>query len=148
MLGSKPVDTPMDLHTKLIADQDELLADPGRYRRLVGKLNSWTQTTLTVQNLRDISSQYRPQFVFWKLEWKLLAWIEEDGEETPVWNLVIEPIGLSGGMSSGRLASILRVVKHHRTLWMCKFITGTIRPFGDCPSYMVTHMTEKGVFSG
>lgn len=39
MLGSKPVDTPMDLNTKLIADQDELLADPGRYRRLVGKLN-------------------------------------------------------------------------------------------------------------
>lgn len=34
--------------------------------------------------------------------------------------LVIEPIGLSGGMSSGRLASILIVVKHHRTLWMCK----------------------------
>ena len=30
MLGSKPVDTPMDQHTKLIADQDELLADPGR----------------------------------------------------------------------------------------------------------------------
>ena len=39
MFGSKPVDTPMDLNTKLIADQDELLADPGRYRRLVGKLN-------------------------------------------------------------------------------------------------------------
>lgn len=30
MLGSKPVDTPMDQHTKLIAHQDELLADPGR----------------------------------------------------------------------------------------------------------------------
>jgi len=30
MLGSKPVDTPMDLNTKLIADQDEFLADPGR----------------------------------------------------------------------------------------------------------------------
>ena len=39
MLGSKPVDTPMDLNTKLIADQDEFLADPGRYRRVVGKLN-------------------------------------------------------------------------------------------------------------
>ena len=39
VLGYNPVDTPMDPDTKLIADQDEFSTDPGRYRRLVGKLN-------------------------------------------------------------------------------------------------------------
>ena len=39
MLDCKPVDTPMDLNVKLVPSQGELLRDPGRYRRLVGKLN-------------------------------------------------------------------------------------------------------------
>nr|CAN74104.1 hypothetical protein VITISV_008952 [Vitis vinifera] len=39
MLDCKPVDTPMDPNVKLISGQGEPLGDPGRYRRLVGKLN-------------------------------------------------------------------------------------------------------------
>ena len=39
MLDCKPVDTPMDPNVKLILGQGESLGDPGRYRRLVGKLN-------------------------------------------------------------------------------------------------------------
>ncbi|RVW99855.1 Retrovirus-related Pol polyprotein from transposon TNT 1-94 [Vitis vinifera] len=38
MLDCKPVDTPMDPNVKLVPGQGEPLGDPGRYRRLVGKL--------------------------------------------------------------------------------------------------------------
>ena len=39
MLDCKPVDTPMDPNVKLVPGQGESFGDPGRYRRLVGKLN-------------------------------------------------------------------------------------------------------------
>ncbi|RVW47850.1 Retrovirus-related Pol polyprotein from transposon RE1 [Vitis vinifera] len=44
MLDCKPVDTPMDPNVKLIPGQGEPLGVPGRYRRLVGKLNYLTIT--------------------------------------------------------------------------------------------------------
>ena len=44
MLECKPVDTPMDPNVKLVPGQGEPLRDPGRYRRLVGKLNYLTIT--------------------------------------------------------------------------------------------------------
>ncbi|RVW33008.1 Retrovirus-related Pol polyprotein from transposon RE1 [Vitis vinifera] len=44
MLDCKPVDTPMDPNVKLIPGQGEPLGDPGRYRRLDGKLNYLTIT--------------------------------------------------------------------------------------------------------
>ena len=44
MLDCKPVDTPMDPNVKLVPGQEESLGDPGRYRRLVGKLNYLTIT--------------------------------------------------------------------------------------------------------
>ena len=44
MLDCKPVDAPMDLNVKLVPSQGELLRDPGRYLRLVGKLNYLTIT--------------------------------------------------------------------------------------------------------
>ncbi|RVW15286.1 Retrovirus-related Pol polyprotein from transposon RE1 [Vitis vinifera] len=44
MLDCKPVDTPMDPNVKLVPGQGEPLGDPGRYRRLVGKLNYLTIT--------------------------------------------------------------------------------------------------------
>ena len=39
MLDCKPVDTPMDLNVKCVPGQGEPQRYPGRYRRLVGKLN-------------------------------------------------------------------------------------------------------------
>ena len=44
MLGIKPLDTPMEVGSKLTAEDDELLDDSKRYRRLVGKLNYLTIT--------------------------------------------------------------------------------------------------------
>ena len=44
MLDCKPVNTFMDPNVKLVPGQEELLRDPGRYRRLVGRLNYLTIT--------------------------------------------------------------------------------------------------------
>ncbi|GAV82290.1 hypothetical protein CFOL_v3_25742, partial [Cephalotus follicularis] len=44
MLGSKPLDTPMDSNQKLMVDDGDVLEDPEKYRRLVGKLNYLTVT--------------------------------------------------------------------------------------------------------
>ena len=38
MMGSKPVDTPMDSNIRFSKDDGEDFANAGRYRRLVGKL--------------------------------------------------------------------------------------------------------------
>lgn len=41
-LGARPVDTPMDPNVKLLKDEGKSFAEPGKYRRLAGKLNYLT----------------------------------------------------------------------------------------------------------
>ena len=38
MLKCRSINSPMDVNTKLLPDQGELLEDAGRYKRLMGKL--------------------------------------------------------------------------------------------------------------
>ena len=58
MLKCRSIDSPMDVNTKLLPDQGELLEDVGRYRRLVRKLNYLTvirpDITFTVSNNESI----------------------------------------------------------------------------------------------
>ncbi|RVX05223.1 Retrovirus-related Pol polyprotein from transposon RE1 [Vitis vinifera] len=58
MLDCKPVDTPMDPNVKLIPGQGEPLGDPGRYRRLVGKLNYLTITRPNISFPVSVVSQF------------------------------------------------------------------------------------------
>ncbi|RVW19588.1 Retrovirus-related Pol polyprotein from transposon RE2 [Vitis vinifera] len=58
MLDCKPVDTPMDPNVKLILGQGELLGDPRRYRRLVGKLNYLTITRPDISFPVSVVSQF------------------------------------------------------------------------------------------
>uniref|UniRef100_F6GZU0 Protein kinase domain-containing protein n=1 Tax=Vitis vinifera TaxID=29760 RepID=F6GZU0_VITVI len=58
MLDCKPVDTPMDPNVKLIPGQGEPLRDPGRYRRLVGKLNYLTITRPNISFSVSVVSQF------------------------------------------------------------------------------------------
>ena len=58
MLDYKPVDTPMDPNVKLVPGQEELLRDPRRYQRLVGKLNYLTITRLDISFPVSIVSQF------------------------------------------------------------------------------------------
>ena len=58
MLDCKPVDTPLDPNVKLIPGQGEPLEDPGRYRRLVGKLNYLTITRPNISFPVSVVSQF------------------------------------------------------------------------------------------
>ena len=58
MLERKPVDTPMDPNVKLVPGQGEPLQDPGRYRRLVSKLNYLTITRPDISFPMSIVSQF------------------------------------------------------------------------------------------
>ncbi|RVW45260.1 Retrovirus-related Pol polyprotein from transposon TNT 1-94 [Vitis vinifera] len=58
MLDCKPVDTPMDPNVKLVLGQGEPLGDPGRYRRLVGKLNYLTITRPDISFHVSVVSQF------------------------------------------------------------------------------------------
>ena len=58
MLDCKPVDTSMDPNVKLVPSQGELLRDPERYRRLVGKLNYLTITRPDISFPMSVVSQF------------------------------------------------------------------------------------------
>ena len=58
MLDCKPVDTPMDPNVKLVPGQGKSFGDPGRYRRLVGKLNYLTITRPDISFPVSVVSQF------------------------------------------------------------------------------------------
>ena len=58
MLDCKPVNAPMDPNVKLVLGQGESLGDPGRYRRLVGKLNYLTITRPDISFPVSVVSQF------------------------------------------------------------------------------------------
>ena len=58
MLDCKPVDISMDPNVKLVPGQGEPLQDPGRYHRLVGKLNYLTITRPDISFLVSVVSQF------------------------------------------------------------------------------------------
>ena len=55
MLDNKPFDSPMDPNVKLIHGQVEPLTNPGRYRRLIRKLNYITITCLNISIVYVVS---------------------------------------------------------------------------------------------
>ena len=58
MLDCKLVDTPMNPNVKLVPGQGEPLRDPGRYQRLVGKLNYLTITQPDISFPVRVVSQF------------------------------------------------------------------------------------------
>jgi len=58
LIDCKPADTPMDPNVKLLPDQGEPYSDPGRYRRLVGKLNYLTLTRPGISFPVSVVSQF------------------------------------------------------------------------------------------
>ena len=58
MMGSKPVDTPMDLNTKFGRDDGEDFTNIGRHRRLVGKLIYLTVTRPYITFSVGVASQF------------------------------------------------------------------------------------------
>ena len=58
MLDCEPVDISMDPNVKLVPGQGELPCDPGRYQRLVGKLNYLTITRPDISFLVSVVNQF------------------------------------------------------------------------------------------
>jgi hypothetical protein len=67
-LGARPVDIPMDPNQKLVKDERELFGDPGRYRRLVGKLTYLTITRPDISYAVSVVSQFleAPRVSHWE----------------------------------------------------------------------------------
>jgi hypothetical protein len=67
-LGARPVDIPMDHNKKSVKDEGELFGDPGRYRRLVGKLTYLTITRPNISYVMSVVSQFleAPRVSHWE----------------------------------------------------------------------------------
>ncbi|KAL9264448.1 Retrovirus-related Pol polyprotein from transposon RE1-like protein, partial [Drosera capensis] len=78
MLGSKPVNSPMDPNQKLVPGQGELYEDPGRYRRLVGKLNYLTITRPDISFPVSVVSQFlsAPCVEHWEAVIRILRYLK------------------------------------------------------------------------
>ena len=78
MLDCKPVDTPMDPNVKLVPGQGESLGGPGRYQRLVGKLNYLTITRPDISFPVSVVSQFlqSPCDSHWDVIIRILRYIK------------------------------------------------------------------------
>ena len=78
LLGSKPVETPMDPNVKLYEDQGELLSNPERYCRLVGKLNYLTITHSDISFAISVLSQFMkdPRLPHWEAVIRIVRYLK------------------------------------------------------------------------
>jgi len=79
MLDCRPIDTPMDPNIKLVPEQGKLFSDPGRYRRLVGKLLYLTVTRPDISFAVSIVSQFlaSPCDSHWDAVIRILRYIKK-----------------------------------------------------------------------
>jgi hypothetical protein len=78
LLGSRPVDALMDPNKKLLKDESELFEDPGRYRRLVGKLNYLTITRPDISYAVSVVSHFleAPRVSHWEVVTRILRYLK------------------------------------------------------------------------
>ena len=78
MLKCRLADTPMDSTCKLVADERFLLDDPGRYRRLVGKLIYLTITRPDIAFPVSVVSQLlvQPRVEHWEAVMRILRYFK------------------------------------------------------------------------
>jgi hypothetical protein len=77
-LGARLVDIPMDSYKKLVKDEGELCGDPGRYRRLVGKLTYLTITRPDISYAVSVVSQFleAPRVSHWKVVTRIVRYLK------------------------------------------------------------------------
>jgi hypothetical protein len=77
-LGSRPVDVLMDPNKKLLKDEGELFEDPGRYRRLAGKLNYLTITRPDISYAISVVSQFleAPRISHWEAVTQIIRYVK------------------------------------------------------------------------
>jgi len=79
LTNCKPVETPMDPNVKLLPNKGEPYTDPGKYRRLVGKLNYLTMTQPDISFPVSVVSQFlnSPCDNHWNAVIQILKYIKE-----------------------------------------------------------------------
>ncbi|KAL0415349.1 UNVERIFIED_CONTAM: Retrovirus-related Pol polyprotein from transposon RE1 [Sesamum latifolium] len=78
LLGTKPVDTPMDSNPNFWKDDGNYLEDKTKYRRLVGKLIYLTVTRPDISFAVGLVSQFmdKPRSVHWEAALRILKYIK------------------------------------------------------------------------
>ncbi|KAL0336490.1 UNVERIFIED_CONTAM: Retrovirus-related Pol polyprotein from transposon RE2 [Sesamum radiatum] len=78
LLGTKPVDTPMDSNPDFLNDDGNYLEDKTKYRRLVGKLIYLTVTRPDISFAVGLVSQFmdKPRLVHWEAALRILKYIK------------------------------------------------------------------------
>ncbi|KAL0358150.1 UNVERIFIED_CONTAM: Retrovirus-related Pol polyprotein from transposon RE2 [Sesamum calycinum] len=78
LLGTKPVDTPMDSNPDFLNDDGNYLEDKTKYRRLVGKLIYLTVTRPDISFAVGLVSQFmdKPRSIHWEAALRILKYIK------------------------------------------------------------------------
>ena len=78
LLSGRPIDVFMDPNKKLLMDDGALFENPGRYRRLVGKLNFLTITRLDIAYVVSVVSQFMgcPRVPHWEAVTRILRYLK------------------------------------------------------------------------
>jgi hypothetical protein len=78
LLGSRPVNVPMDPNKKLLKGEGELFEDLGKYRRLVEKLNFFTITRPDISYAVNVVSQFleAPRVSHWEAVTRILRYLK------------------------------------------------------------------------
>ena len=78
LLGTKPTETPMETNTRLSSDIGEVFEEPGRYRRLVGKLNYLTITRPDISFAVSVVSQFmqKPLVPHWNAVLRIVRYLK------------------------------------------------------------------------
>ncbi|XP_019053993.1 PREDICTED: uncharacterized protein LOC109114952 [Nelumbo nucifera] len=78
LLGAKPAETPMESNAKLSIDAGEEFDDPGRYKRLVGKLNYPTITRPDISFAVSMVSQFmqHPRVPHWEVVLRIVKYLK------------------------------------------------------------------------
>ncbi|RVW84338.1 Retrovirus-related Pol polyprotein from transposon RE2 [Vitis vinifera] len=124
MLDCKPINTHMDPNVKLVPGQGEPLGDPGRYRRLVGKLNYLTITRPDISFPVSVVSQFlqSPCDSHWDAVIRILRYIKS----TPGQGVLYENRGHTQVVGYTDADWAGSPTNRHSTSGYCVFIGGNL----------------------
>ena len=79
MLGLRVVDASIKASVKFLADHGEILDDPSKYQRLMGKLNYLTITRSAIAFVVTVVSQFlsTPRSTYWNVVVRILRYLKK-----------------------------------------------------------------------